>query len=74
VLEQQLGNPLLIASILLWSLPWKGLALWRAAQRKHKIWFIIILVINTFGLLEIIYYFFLSKRDWNLKMFTRKKS
>lgn len=33
----------------------KGLALWQAAERKQKIWFVAILIVNTFGLLEIIY-------------------
>ncbi|MFZ1484288.1 MAG: DUF5652 family protein [Candidatus Saccharimonadales bacterium] len=47
----------------LWSLVWKGLALWRAAQHKDKGWFIALLVINTLGLLEIFYLFVFSKRD-----------
>lgn len=55
-----------MASVILWSLPWKGFALWKAAQLKDKIWFVIILVINTFGLLEILYIFFLSKHKFNL--------
>lgn len=40
-----------------WSLVWKGLALWRAAQRKEKWWFIAFLLINTLGILEIVYIF-----------------
>lgn len=47
----------------LWSLVWKGLALWRAGQQKDKGWFIALLVINTLGLLEIFYLFVFSKRD-----------
>lgn len=46
---------LLIA--LLWSLPWKGVALWKAARNEHKHWFIAILLINTLGLLEAAYIF-----------------
>lgn len=46
--------------ILLWSLVWKGLALWRAAQRGEKVWFIVFLVVNTLGILEIIYLFFIT--------------
>lgn len=64
-MEQYLNNPMLMASIILWSLPWKGFALWKAAQMKDKIWFVIILVVNTFGLLEILYIFFLSKHKFN---------
>lgn len=44
-----------ILLVSLWSLVWKGLALWRAAQLKQKGWFIALLIINTAGILEIIY-------------------
>jgi hypothetical protein len=49
--------------ILLWTLPWKGIALWRAAKNNHKYWFLTILVLNTFAILEIIYIFFFSKKQ-----------
>jgi len=39
----------------IWSLIWKGLALWRAGTRKDLVWFILILVLNTAGILPIIY-------------------
>jgi len=51
-LNQFMGWILLIS---LWSLVWKGLALWRAAQLKQKGWFVALLIINTVGILEIIY-------------------
>jgi len=45
-----------ILSILaVWELIWKGFALWRASQKKQWIWFIAILVINSVGLIPIIY-------------------
>ncbi len=52
-----------IAFLLLiaWSLVWKGLALWRASQRGEKTWFVALLVINTAGILEILYLFVFSK-------------
>lgn len=46
----------------LWSLFWKGWALWTAAGRKETRWFIILLVVNTLGILEIVYLFALGKR------------
>lgn len=49
------SNQPLLLLILAWSLLWKGLALWRASQRKEKVWFIIFLVVNLLGLPEIIY-------------------
>jgi methionyl-tRNA synthetase len=47
--------------VALWSLLWKGLALWHAARRGEAGWFIAILIINTLGLLEIIYLFVFAK-------------
>lgn len=47
--------------ILLWGLFWKGLALWQSAQRGQRSWFVILLVVSTFGILEIIYLFFVLK-------------
>lgn len=38
-----------------WSLFWKGLILWKSAQRKQKYWFIAVLLINSVGALEIMY-------------------
>ena len=51
------GFALGLALLIAWSLVWKGLALWRAAKRGEKIWFIVFLVVNTLGILEIIYLF-----------------
>jgi len=54
---------ILFTVLIIWSLIWKGLALWRAARRNENIWFIILLIFNTLGLLEIIYYFLIAKTD-----------
>ena len=52
-----------IALLALWTLPWKGWALWLAARRQEKWWFIALLVLNTLALIEIIYIFFVAKRS-----------
>jgi hypothetical protein len=46
-----------ILIILIWSLFWKGLALWHSARRNEPWWFIILLVVNSAGILEIVYIF-----------------
>lgn len=51
----------LLVPVALWLLFWKGLALWRAARNGQKGWFIVLLVINTVGILEIVYLLFFSK-------------
>jgi len=48
--------------LFIWSIPWKGFALWKSARRGEKIWFIILLIINTVGFLEILYLFYLSEK------------
>lgn len=55
------AHPYLVALGALWVTIWKGLALWRAVERGARGWFIVILVVNTLGLLEIIYLFFVTK-------------
>jgi len=56
------GFTTLFIILMLWSLAWKGVALWKAAKNDSKYWYIAMLVINTVGLLEIIYIFFFSKK------------
>jgi len=56
-----LSTPILIL-ILVWTLPWKGIALWKAARNSHKGWFIALLVVNTLAILEIIYIFYFAKK------------
>ena len=53
---------LLLAMLVVWSIYWKGRALWRAAHQNSKPWFIALLVINTLGILEILYIYIFSKR------------
>jgi len=46
----------------LWTIPWKGIALWKAARKGDQAWFIILLIFNTLAVLEIIYIFIFSKK------------
>lgn len=51
----------LLAVLVVWSLVWKGLALWHSARNSQSYWFIALLLINTLGLLEIVYMVAFSK-------------
>lgn len=53
---------LMIAMIIL-----KGYSLWFAAKRGEKWWFIILLVVNTIGILELVYL------TWVAKIWHKKK-
>ncbi len=33
----------------------KGMALWRSAQNGHKGWFVVMLILNTAGILPLVY-------------------
>jgi len=54
----------LLAIILVWSLIWKLLALWKSARNSHLVWFIVMAVINTIGILPILYIFVFSKMKY----------
>lgn len=55
-----LQNSWIILLIALWVLPWKGVALWKAARNADKRWFIAILIVNSLAILDIIYIFYFS--------------
>lgn len=46
--------PFILAAVV-WTIILKGFALWHAARGSQKWWFIILLIVNTLGILEIIY-------------------
>lgn len=50
-----------IVIFFLWSLFWKALALWKSAREGQKVWFGVLLVVNTAGLLEILYIFYFAR-------------
>lgn len=44
-----------IPLLIVWSLAIKGYALWHAARNSQTWWYIALLIVNTIGILEIIY-------------------
>jgi len=68
-------NPVLLLTITVWVLIWKGWALWISARKSSKVWFVVILVLNTLGILPILYIFFFSKMGKKeTKMMTMPKT
>lgn len=58
-------NPWIAGVILLlavWQIVWKGLALYRAGRVRDKGWFVLLTLVNTLGILDIVYRFVISKR------------
>jgi len=65
----------ILVIIVVWSLIWKGVALWHAAQNREKYWFVAILIVNSLGVLEIAYLFIFSAKKLEIKqMLTNIKS
>ncbi len=60
------GLSIIAGAVFLAVLALKGYSLWTAAKRDEKWWFIILLVVNTVGILELIYLYFVAKK-WDKK-------
>lgn len=52
----------LLTALLIWELAWKGVALWKAGRNRQPGWFIAILILNTAGILEILYIAFFQAK------------
>jgi methionyl-tRNA synthetase len=56
----------LVIALAAWTFAIKGYALWHAARNYQRRWFIALLIINTFGLLELVYLvWFRADKDEN---------
>ena len=64
--------PVVLAIFIIWSLTWKLLALWKSARKRSIIWFIVLALVNTLGVLEILYIFLFSKMNLNSRKKTKK--
>jgi len=58
---------------IIWSLLWKGLALWHSAKEDNQYWFIAFLVVHTGGLLELAYLLFFADNKLSLTTTSTKK-
>ena len=54
---------IILLVLAIWTIPWKGYALWLAAKRSQKGWFLVLLILNTVGILEIFYIFRIVKKS-----------
>lgn len=52
----------LIVALALWTVIIKGFALWHAARGGQRNWFIAVLVLNTLGILEVVYLIWFRKK------------
>ena len=67
-MNPQLPVPEYVLIVLyIWSLAAKGLALWRTSNLKQRNWFIAILVLNTVGIVELVYLFKFATKPLTIK-------
>lgn len=64
-----LSNNIIWVLVIIWDVVWRGIAMWRTAQQKKKIWFVVLLLINSVGILPLIYLLFIEKGE----VFGKKK-
>ncbi|MCE9585592.1 DUF5652 family protein [Candidatus Nomurabacteria bacterium] len=59
------GTSLIIILLAIWSLLWKCYSTWTASKKDDKRWFIILIILNTFGILDMIYVFGVANKKWS---------
>lgn len=60
--EYLVSHSWIIPLVILWILPWKAVALWKAARSNSIAWFVALYLLNTLGILEILYIFVFGKK------------
>ncbi|MBA2581997.1 MAG: hypothetical protein H0V01_01270 [Bacteroidetes bacterium] len=58
----------LIIILIIWEVIWKLIAMWKAARNNHIAWFICIALINTAGILPLIYILIHRKKSASIKL------
>lgn len=51
----------LIWILLAWQLLWKGISLWKSARNNQRYWYVALLLLNTLGVLDLIYLAFFQR-------------
>jgi hypothetical protein len=61
-IADQMGiNVWLLLVIIIWSVLWKLAAMWKSARKGQPIWFVVLALLNTIGILEILYIYVFSE-------------
>lgn len=61
----------ILVIITIWDTIWKLIALWKASRNNSITWFIILFLVNSVGILPIVYIYFFSKKKEKAK--TKKR-
>lgn len=52
-----------IILLIVWSLIWQGIALWKSGRNNQLTWFIVLFLVHTVGILDIIYLKFYQTKE-----------
>jgi hypothetical protein len=52
-----------LAPLIIWDLFWRGKALWKASKNNQLYWFIALLLVNSIGILPLVYLAFFQKKN-----------
>jgi hypothetical protein len=55
------GYMVVFAILAVWSSVWKGMAMWKAGRKNSVVWFIVLFLVNTAGILDILYIYVFSQ-------------
>jgi len=53
----------LFVILMAWTAVWKGIALWKSGRNNQIAWFVVLFIINTVGILDIIYILAFQKKQ-----------
>ncbi|MFA5948219.1 MAG: DUF5652 family protein [Candidatus Gracilibacteria bacterium] len=51
-----------VVPLVIWGFIWKGIALWKCGRNNQLGWFVPILILNTAGILPIVYLVWFKKK------------
>jgi len=64
IIEEISQNPWILL-LIIWSIVWKMIALWKSARNNHLTVFILIMFLNTIGIFEILYILYINYKNKN---------
>jgi len=64
---------LILIVVVIWDLVWRLMALWKSARKGSIVWFIVLGLTNTLGILPILYIYVFSKMNYSKKKTSGKR-
>lgn len=62
-----------LIGLVVWEMIWKAFGLWRAGRRNQPAWFFLMFILNTAGILPIVYLFVTREKKAKIQKVISKK-